>query len=143
MSPNCALSLPSEVFPDCATHQVLVFLASGAGNDYQKDQQFRKLNEQKEVFDVTVIRGGKECLVKNSELVVGDVLILNAGDRVTADGALFEAHDLVIDEASLTGESEPIKKKPQGDLWCRSGTQVWDAPFRTAIRPECQEFLEN
>lgn len=62
--------------------------------------------------------------MKNNELVVGDILVLNTGDRVTADGVLFESHDLVIDEASLTGESEPIKKSPEKDFWCRSGTQV-------------------
>ena len=40
-----------------------------------------------------------------------------------ADGVVFESHGLVIDEASLTGESEPIKKGAE-DPWCRSGTQA-------------------
>jgi len=105
----------------------------GAGNDYQKDQQFRKLNEQKDIIDVTVIRGGKEGVVKNTALVVGDVLILNAGDKVTADGVVFISNDLVIDEASLTGESEPIKKKPDKNPWCRSGTQVTEGSGKVLI----------
>eukprot|EP00803_Ostreobium_quekettii_P006058 evm.model.scf_144.7 EVM.evm.TU.scf_144.7 scf_144:78288-87675(-) len=114
---------------------VAVFVVSlvGAVNDYQKDQQFRKLNEQKEMFEVTVIRGGKEGLVLNTELVVGDVLILNTGDKVTADGVVFASNDLVIDEASLTGESEPIKKQIDKKPWCRSGTQVTEGSGKILI----------
>lgn len=114
---------------------VAVFVVAfvGATNDYQKDQQFRKLNAQKEVFDVTVIRDGKEGLIKNSELIVGDVLVLNTGDRVTADGLLFHNNDLVIDEASLTGESDTIKKKIDKDPFCRSGTQVTDGSGRILV----------
>ena len=56
-------------------------------------------------------------------MLVGDVLILDTGDKVVADGVLLEAHGLVIDEASLTGESEPVRKNAD-DVWCRSGTQV-------------------
>jgi len=56
-------------------------LLPGALNDYQKDLQFRKLNAQKDVIDIKVIRGGKTVLIKNSEAVVGDVLILDTGER--------------------------------------------------------------
>lgn len=114
---------------------VAVFVVAfvGALNDFQKDQQFRKLNAQKEVFDVSVIRDGKETLVKNSELVVGDILVLNTGDRVTADGLLFYNNDLIIDEASLTGESEPLKKRVDKDPFCRSGTQVTDGSGRILV----------
>jgi hypothetical protein len=45
------------------------------------------------------------------------------GDKIIADGLVLESHGLVIDEASLTGESDPIKKNEE-DPWCRSGTQV-------------------
>jgi hypothetical protein len=49
-----------------------------------------------------------------------------AGDKVVADGLVVESHGLVVDEASLTGESDPIKKNEE-DPWCRSGTQVRDS----------------
>ncbi len=48
-------------------------------NDYQKDLQFRKLNAQKDVIDVKVIRSGKTSVIKNSEIVVGDILLLDTG----------------------------------------------------------------
>lgn len=47
------------------------------------------------------------------ELVPGDIVILNIGDRVPADLRLFEAIDLTIDESSFTGETEPAKKNTE------------------------------
>lgn len=46
------------------------------------------------------------------------------GDKVMADGILISSHGLVIDEASLTGESDPIRKSHDKDVWVRSGTQA-------------------
>eukprot|EP00775_Hariotina_reticulata_P009045 gene9045-9216_t len=88
-----------------------------------KDLQFRKLNAQKDVIEVKVVRDGKTVLVKNHDVVVGDLLLLDTGDKVVADGLVIESFGLVVDEASLTGESDPIKKSEE-DPWCRSGTQV-------------------
>ena len=98
--------------------------AAGAGNDYQKDKQFKKLNAVKDTIEVKVIRGGNEVLVSNVEVVVGDLLVLDTGDKIVADGVAVESFGLVVDEASLTGESEPLAKGPKEDPWCRSGTQV-------------------
>ncbi len=55
--------------------------SSGAGNDYQKDRQFRKLNAQRDVFEVKVLRGGQTTLISNLEVVVGDILVLDTGDK--------------------------------------------------------------
>lgn len=57
-----------------------------------------------------VIRGGIRQRIAGREVVVGDILILEEGDRVPADARLLEVHDLLIDESLLTGESEPISK---------------------------------
>lgn len=97
---------------------------SGAANDYAKDKQFRKLNDVKDTIEIKTMRGGNMTIVSNHEIVVGDVLILDAGDKIIADLLMFETHGLVIDEASLTGESDPIKKTLDADPWIRSGTQV-------------------
>lgn len=62
------------------------------------------------VHEVTVIRDGRQQVIDASELVVGDVVQLAGGNQIPADGRLVEAVDLRIDEAVLTGESEPVKK---------------------------------
>ena len=58
----------------------------------------------------TVLREGKELIVPDSEVVPGDVIILQEGEKVPADARIIEAANLKVDEASLTGESEPIHK---------------------------------
>ncbi|PNH10921.1 putative calcium-transporting ATPase 4, plasma membrane-type, partial [Tetrabaena socialis] len=73
---------------------------------------------------VKVSRNGKQVVVINTEIVVGDVMFLDTGDKIIADGLVIDAQGLVIDEASLTGESDPIKKDATNDPWVRSGTTV-------------------
>ena len=57
-----------------------------------------------------VLRDGKVSIVPSEELVVGDVVLLEAGDAVPADGRLLESASLKIEEAALTGESVPVTK---------------------------------
>jgi len=63
-----------------------------------------------------VIRGGKEVFVKTNELVVGDIVLLEAGDVVPADLRLFECASLKCDESMLTGESVAVEKSIDGEL---------------------------
>jgi Ca2+-transporting ATPase len=58
----------------------------------------------------TVIRDGTRQEIEVKELVPGDLVVLNAGDRVLGDGQILESIKLTVDEAILTGESEPIAK---------------------------------
>ncbi|KAL3146758.1 hypothetical protein ABBQ38_014742 [Trebouxia sp. C0009 RCD-2024] len=102
---------------------VLVVSLVGAGNDYQKDKQFKKLNAQKDKLEVKVIRNGEQTLVENTDIVVGDLLLLDTGDKIVADGVLAKGFNLVVDEAALTGESEPLEKGDE-DVWCMSGSEV-------------------
>ncbi len=57
-----------------------------------------------------VLRDGRATLVPAAEIVPGDILLLETGDRIAADGRLLEAVDLSVDEAILTGESSPVSK---------------------------------
>lgn len=59
---------------------------------------------------ITVIRGGKTEEVPSKDLVPGDILLIEPGDRIPADVRLIEAHSLRCDEAPLTGESAPVGK---------------------------------
>jgi Ca2+-transporting ATPase len=61
----------------------------------------------------TVLRGGQEQEIAARDLVPGDILLLVAGDRIPADARVLEAASLHADEASLTGESVPVEKKPE------------------------------
>lgn len=58
----------------------------------------------------TVIRDGKKCSVASADLVVGDIVILETGDAVPADGRIINSKLLQIEESALTGESLPINK---------------------------------
>lgn len=58
-----------------------------------------------------VVRDGKLCHIKSEELVVGDIIHLEAGDSVPADARIIECAGMQIEEASLTGESVPVSKK--------------------------------
>jgi len=57
-----------------------------------------------------VVRDGITQRIASRDIVVGDILILEEGDRIPADALLLESHDLLVDESLLTGESEPVKK---------------------------------
>jgi Ca2+-transporting ATPase len=59
---------------------------------------------------ITVLREGREADVPSRELVPGDILLLEAGDRIPADARLVEVRSLDCDEAALTGESVPVRK---------------------------------
>ncbi len=62
-----------------------------------------------------VIRNGIEIRIPSREVVPGDTIIINEGDRITADGELIESTNLEIDESLITGESIPVIKKVNSD----------------------------
>jgi Ca2+-transporting ATPase len=59
---------------------------------------------------ITALRGGREDKIPSKELVPGDIILLEAGDKIPADGRLVEVYSLQCDEAPLTGESFPVEK---------------------------------
>lgn len=60
--------------------------------------------------NATVLRDGEELIIPDSEVVPGDILVLVEGDKIPADARIIISNNLKIDEASLTGESEPVHK---------------------------------
>ena len=83
-----------------------IFLATGIGFyfEYDAGKKFDLLNAVGEETPVTVIRNGKVREIPRKEIVVGDIVVLNTGEEIPADGTLLEAVSLQINEASLTGE---------------------------------------
>ncbi len=61
----------------------------------------------------TVLRSGEQERVSAREIVPGDIVLLQGGDKVPADLRLFRSRDLQIDESALTGESLPVEKRPE------------------------------
>ncbi|KAJ6259482.1 hypothetical protein Dda_5119 [Drechslerella dactyloides] len=94
---------------------VLIVVVVGAGNDWQKERQFVKLNKRKEDRYVKAMRSGKVCQISVYDILVGDVLYLEPGDMIPADGVFISGHNVKCDESSATGEIDQIKKTPADD----------------------------
>ncbi len=79
---------------------------------YQESKAEKAIEALQEMSAATskVLRGGKIMTVHSEDLVVGDVVLLEAGDAVPADGRLIENASLKVEEAALTGESVPVTK---------------------------------
>jgi Ca2+-transporting ATPase len=82
---------------------------------FQESKASKALKEMKKVvkYAATVAREGNIKVIDSSELVPGDVFILNPGDKVPADGRIIESHNLKTNEMALTGEWLPASKKPE------------------------------
>jgi Ca2+-transporting ATPase len=91
---------------------IVVVVTVGAANDWQKERQFAKLNKKKEDRYVKVIRSGQISEVSTYDIIAGDVMYLEPGDMIPADGILIEGHGVKCDESSVTGESDLLRKTP-------------------------------
>ena len=99
-----------------STAGILVFLTvlNAVVGLRQEGKAESAMNALKSMMKATarVRRDGNESVIPAEELVVGDVVLLTAGDQVPADGRIVTASALQIDESALTGESTPAGKEP-------------------------------
>jgi Ca2+-transporting ATPase len=91
---------------------VAVDVLMGFVQEYRAQQAYLALRSYLRPVAV-VIRDGRRQEVDVTDIVPGDLVALDPGDRVPADGVIVESADLAIDEAVLTGESEPVDKSPE------------------------------
>ncbi|XP_053310353.1 plasma membrane calcium-transporting ATPase 4 isoform X5 [Spea bombifrons] len=113
---------------------VIIVVLVTAFNDWSKEKQFRGLQsriEQEQKF--TVIRKSQVIQIPVAELVVGDIAQIKYGDLLPADGILIQGNDLKIDESSLTGESDQVKKSLEKDPMLLSGTHVMEGSGRMVV----------
>ena len=96
---------------------ITIVVTVGAANDWQKERQFAKLNKRKDDREVKVIRSGRTIQVSVYDITVGDVMHLEPGDAVPADGIYIAGHGVKCDESSATGESDQMKKTPAEEVW--------------------------
>uniref|UniRef100_A0A673JFZ9 Calcium-transporting ATPase n=1 Tax=Sinocyclocheilus rhinocerous TaxID=307959 RepID=A0A673JFZ9_9TELE len=105
-----------------------------AFNDWSKEKQFRGLQsriEQEQKF--MMVRGGQVIPIPVAEIVVGDIAQIKYGDLLPADGILIQGNDLKIDESSLTGESDHVKKSMEKDAVLLSGTHVMEGSGKMVV----------
>ncbi|XP_033008619.1 plasma membrane calcium-transporting ATPase 4 isoform X2 [Lacerta agilis] len=113
---------------------VFIVVLVTAFNDWSKEKQFRGLQsriEQEQKF--TVIRKGQVIQIPVAEIVVGDIAQIKYGDLLPTDGILIQGNDLKIDESSLTGESDQVKKSLEKDPMLLSGTHVMEGSGRMLV----------
>lgn len=113
---------------------VVVVVLVTAINDYTKEKQFRGLQnriEKEQKF--STIRNGKTMEIAVADIVVGDVLQVKYGDLMPADGILIQGNDLKVDESSLTGESDLVKKQNDRDVFLLSGTHIMEGSGRIVV----------
>ncbi|KAE8140675.1 hypothetical protein BDV38DRAFT_7490 [Aspergillus pseudotamarii] len=96
---------------------IIIVVAATAGNDWQKERQFTKLNRRKIDRDVRAIRSGRPLMVHISDITVGDVLHIEPGDSPPADGVIISGHGIKCDESSATGESDHMEKANGHEVW--------------------------
>ena len=91
---------------------IAILLATGISffNEYRSSKEFDILNAHRDDVGVKVIRDGHPAMVPSRDIVVGDLIILEAGDAVPADGWLITSDAFFSDESAFTGESEPVVK---------------------------------
>lgn len=107
----------------------MIITVVASGNNYMKEQQFRKLNEVAARKNINVIRDGKTINMSVYQLLVGDIALIETGQILSVDGLVVESKRLHLDESAMTGESKLIKKVPYEDnknsrCFLISGTQV-------------------
>ncbi|XP_012275642.1 plasma membrane calcium-transporting ATPase 2 isoform X2 [Orussus abietinus] len=113
---------------------VILVVIVTASNDYSKERQFRGLQSRIEgEHKFSVIRQGEVKQISVSDIVVGDICQIKYGDLLPADGILIQSNDLKVDESSLTGESDHVKKGESFDPMVLSGTHVMEGSGKMLV----------
>ena len=126
-----------QEFAETAGIFIAIFLSTGVAFWFERDasRKFDLLNQVNDDLLFKVIRNSNICEVPRRDIVVGDIVFLNTGEEVPADGELKEAVSLQIDESCLTGE--PIidkttnpedfdKESTYPSNWAMRGTKILD-----------------
>ena len=100
-----------ETYTDAITILIIILLVAISGfiQEYRAEKALEALKKLA-APKARVFREGKEIFIPAKEVVPGDILLLEAGDKIPADARLLEIVDLKLDEAILTGESNPVTK---------------------------------
>ena len=102
-------------FPSDVVIILAVVLINAILGVFQESKAEKAIEALQEIAAATskVIRDGRQITVKSEDLVVGDIIVLEAGDAVPADARIIECASMKIEEAALTGESVPVTKQEE------------------------------
>ena len=105
-------SVLQKEFPSDVIIIMFVVIVNAILGVYQESKAEKAIEALQKMAAATtkVLRDGKVCEIPSEDLTVGDVVLLEAGDAVPADGRIFEIASLKIEESALTGESVPVNK---------------------------------
>ena len=130
---------------------IAIFLASfiSTVSEYGSEKAFEKLQEESSKIKCKVLRNNKVVEVNIEDVVVGDIVLLESGDRIPADGEIIEG-EITVDESSITGEAKEIYKNIENKPLFRGTivyskqakmivTKVGDNTFYGSISKELQE----
>lgn len=111
---------------------ILLVVSVTAVSDYRQSLQFKDLDKEKKKIMIHITRDGTRQKILIHDLVVGDVVHLSIGDQVPADGIFISGYSVLIDESSLSGESEYVaiaEEKP----FLLAGTKVQDGSAKMLV----------
>ncbi|XP_073314685.1 calcium-transporting ATPase 1-like [Primulina huaijiensis] len=111
---------------------ILLVVFVTATSDYKQSLQFKDLDKEKKKITVQVTRNGFRQKISIFDLLSGDIVHLSIGDQVPADGLFVSGYSLLINESSLTGESEPINVT-SANPFLLSGTKVQDGSCKMLV----------
>ncbi|XVE70191.1 hypothetical protein DITRI_Ditri10aG0052700 [Diplodiscus trichospermus] len=111
---------------------ILLVVFVTATSDYKQSLQFRDLDKEKKKIVVQVTRGGLRQKISIFDLLPGDIVHLSIGDQVPADGLFISGFSVLINESSLTGESEPVNVNA-ANPFLLSGTKVQDGSCKMLV----------
>ncbi|XWS41778.1 hypothetical protein CRYUN_Cryun17cG0112300 [Craigia yunnanensis] len=111
---------------------ILLVVFVTATSDYRQSLQFKDLDKEKKKITIQVTRSACRQKMSIYDLLPGDIVHLNIGDQVPADGIFVSGFSVLIDESSLTGESEPVMVNAENPFML-SGTKLQDGSCKMMV----------
>ncbi|RVW54700.1 Calcium-transporting ATPase 12, plasma membrane-type [Vitis vinifera] len=126
---------PQEGWYEGGSIFVAVFLviSVAALSNFRQERQFDKLSKISNNIKIDVARDGRRQEISIFDIVVGDVVFLNIGDQIPADGLFLEGHSMEVDESSMTGESDHVEVDRERNPFLFSGSKVADGYARMLV----------
>ncbi|KAM1805348.1 hypothetical protein ACFX12_031112 [Malus domestica] len=112
---------------------VFIVIVVSALSNFRQELQFDKLSKISSNIKVEVFRDKQRQEISIFDIVVGDVVVLNMGDQIPADGLFLDGYSLQVDESSMTGESDHVEVDSTKNPFLFSGAKVVDGHARMLV----------